>query len=175
MKSGGAIVGTQSVGSQTPPPPAPPLLQYSFACSPSRTKSEVAAQILPSWGPRDSYSPFKQGTKNFRCLWRQPISPFWLLQWSGPLKHFGPPKGGGGGGGGGGSGTAPGRPPSGKLVPRWQPTNQPERHCSNFSGRGPHSPSNPHKCILLPVTQRNAPNNVAQSGNSVLPESFQMG
>ena len=43
-----------------------------------------------------SPGPFKRGTKIFRRLRQQPISPFWLVRWSGPLKHFGPPEGVGG-------------------------------------------------------------------------------
>ena len=45
-----------------------------------------------------SSKPFKRGTKICERLWRQPISPYWLVRWSGPLKHFGPLKGWGGGG-----------------------------------------------------------------------------
>ena len=77
------------------------------------TKSEVAAQILPSLGPgkcqektehfehkftwvTGSPSSFKQGTKIFHHLQCQPISPYWFVRWSGPLKHFGPREGGGG-------------------------------------------------------------------------------
>ena len=75
----------------------------------TETKSEVATQILPSWGLgkcqkklsilstntcRTSFtSHFKssfEGTKIFQRPWRWPISPYWLVLWSGPLKHFRP-------------------------------------------------------------------------------------
>ena len=76
-------------------------------------ESEVAAENLPSWGPEKmppqknrsilsintwagrSYQPFRWGTKIFQRLWRQPISPYWLVLWSGSFKHFGPLEGGG--------------------------------------------------------------------------------
>ena len=38
--------------------------------------------------------PFKRGTKIIWHPWRQPNSPYWLVRWSGPLKHFGPREGG---------------------------------------------------------------------------------
>ena len=79
------------------------------------TKSEVAAQLLPSLGPKEtaekklstlsvntrvtgSPSPLQRGNKTFRRLRRQPISPCWSVRWSEPLKHFGPREGAGGGG-----------------------------------------------------------------------------
>ena len=43
-------------------------------------------------------SLFKWGIKIFRRLWCHPISPYWLVLWSGPFKHFGPLERGGGGG-----------------------------------------------------------------------------
>ena len=63
-------------------------------------------------------SPFRWGTKFFRRLWRHPNSPYWLVQWSGPFKHFGPLEGGGGGG------AALERPPWG--YPTGTPSLEPE-------------------------------------------------
>ena len=85
------------------------------------TKSEVAAQILPSLGAREntekklsilsintwvtgSPSPFKRGTKIFRRLQCHPISPFWLVQGRDLSNILAPRKGGGWGGVGGGGG-----------------------------------------------------------------------
>ena len=65
---------------------------------------------INTWGDLFS-SPFKRGTKIFRRVWRQPISPDWLVLWSGTFKHLRPLEGVVGWGGRLGSGTAPGRPP----------------------------------------------------------------
>ena len=74
---------------------------------------KLAAQILPSLGPRESakkilsilsiktwvtgsQSPFKWGTKTFRRLRHQPISPYWLYDGRDLSNILAPERGGGG-------------------------------------------------------------------------------